>query len=551
MFAIWSTKSKAVGLALSLFVFAAAILWLTARPMVEAASRPVMPASANSDDHGAANFLGAGFGGISQDALESNAVPWKLVAAALVLEERQQDKTAKLDLSTLRRVLQRFGFLFPEQIVNLPDSVQTVQSGMPLGMTWGEIAPVGGSKVMVANLGCAACHSGVTYAADGAPLKDRAMLGMANSSLNLEAYTQALYVALRRHARSPELMDAVQELFPDVGWREQASLRFLVLPLARSRLDDLEALGRPTPFPNGSPGSTNGVAALKSALGTPLKGGGAGDKGFVSIPDLGARIWRTALLVDGAYHIPGSRMGKATRRADIDDRHLNSLAAIASFFTIPSMGVHPDDAQRGVKDVRAILSWMQTYRAQPFPGKLDKLKARRGEAVYRGQCAACHGDYEWKSARPQLASFPNWIGDVGTDRLRAATFDGALAKAVAKTRYEGMIEVRTGQGYAAPPLAGLWTSAPYLHNGSVPSLDSLLSPQKRPAGFTVGGHALDYEAVGLRLDKRGSYPAGYRPFSTPYWFDTAVAGQGNAGHQQGSSLSEADKMALIEFLKLL
>jgi hypothetical protein len=546
-----SFKSRAVWLAASVVLLAGLVLWLTAEPSTEAESLPDLPPSSSAADHGAATFFGAGFGGISQNALNSNAVPWRLTAAALILEERRRNPRAKIEQATLRDILQRFGFVFPDHIVNLPASARVQDRNMPLGMTWGEIAPIGGSKVMVANLGCAACHAGVTYAADGAPLKDRVMMGMPNSSLNLEAYTQAVYVALRRHARSPKLMDAVQRLFPDIGWREQASLRFLVLPLARSRLDELEGLGRPTSFPNGSPGNTNGVAALKLALGTPLIGDGPGDKGFVSIPDLGARTWRTALLVDGAYRIPGSPTGKATRKADIDDRHLSSLSAIASFFTVPSMGIHPDDAQDGVKDVRAIMSWLQIYRSQPFPAKLDIVKARQGEAVYRAQCAACHGDYAWKADRPELKNFPNWIGDVGTDRLRAVAFDPVLAKAVAKTRYKGLIEVRAGGGYAAPPLAGLWSSAPYLHNGSVPSLATLLSPDLRPAGFTVGGHALDYSTIGLLLGKDGRYPEGYRPFSKPYWFDTNASGQGNRGHEQGASLSQADKAALIEFLKLL
>jgi hypothetical protein len=539
-------------LALGITAFCVALsLWFFARPVEEAYSRPGIPSSASLQDRGIAAFMGAGFGGISVDALETNAIPWRIAAAALVLEHQRQNPTAPTSTATLRAILQQFGFLFPDEIGNLPKGMASSKSGMPLGMTWGEIAPVGGSKVMVANMGCAACHAGVTYADNGNPQTNRVMLGTPNSSLNLEAYTQAIYVAMRRHANSTRLIETAQILFPEMGWRERQSLRFLVLPLARSRLKDLEALKRPTPFPNGSPGNTNGVAALKSALSTPLLDGGPGDKGNVSIPALGDRVWRKALLADGAYRIPGHAHGEATVAADISAKHLAALATITSFFTVPSMGVHPDDAIRKSDDANAIFAWLKSYQPQAFPGAINIAKARRGAMTYEQNCASCHGDYAWDTEKPKLVRFPNWLGDIGTDGLRSIAFDRKLADAVDKTAYRGKIAVQIGKGYAAPPLSGLWSSAPYLHNGSVPSLWALLSPEQRPVKFMVGGHALDYKAVGLRLQADGGYPAGYQPFSKPYWYDTDIKGQGNQGHMQGATLRAADKEALIEFLKLL
>ena len=156
-----------------------------------------------------------------------------------------------------------------------------------------------------------------------------------------------------------------------------------------------------------------------------------------------------------------------------------------------------------------------------------------------------------ESAAPQLVRFPNWIGDVGTDPLRARLFDAELRKAVGNTGYRKLIAVKAGRGYAAPPLAGLWSSAPYLHNGSVTSLGALLDPTQRQARFLVGGHALDFESVGLRLGPAGAYPDGYRPFSTPQWTDTTQPGRGNGGHLFGAGLTAADRQALIECLKRL
>ncbi|HEX4847253.1 MAG TPA: cytochrome c [Novosphingobium sp.] len=499
---------------------------------------PVDP-SAPAEQRGAAAFLGAGFGGISQRSLESNAIPWKLAAAALVLDEQSRDPQAAADQATLRRVLARFGFLFPERLLGVPEGLTPAFAAKPLGMTHGTIAPLGGAKVEVANLGCAACHSGVGYDAAGNPVTAEAVPGMPNTSLDLESYTQAIFLAMRRFGNDDALLATAERLFPDMDWREKASLRWLVLPLAKSRLAELDGQDRAMPFPNGLPGATNGVAALKAQFGTPLRDGGALDRGFVSIPELALRDRRSRLLTDGAYAAPG---GRADPKA---------LAAITSFFTVPSMGVHPDEARSHQGEAEAIFAWLAQYRPPPFPGPVNLEQARRGEAIYARDCAACHGAIRWDSARPELARYTDWVGNVGTDPLRADLFDAPLAKAVGDSGYGDAITVKTGQGYAAPPLAGLWASAPYLHNGSVQSLEALLNPARRLPRFMVGGHALDWNTVGIRLGPDGRYPAGYVPFATPHWVDTALPGLGNGGHTFGQDLTEADRRALIAFLLLL
>jgi len=529
----------------------AALLWLTARNETESLSRPTVESDAGPVGRGAAAFVGAGFGGVSKEAMASNAVPWRLVAAALVLNEQTHDPKAPLNQATLDRVLVRFGFLTHAQVANLPPGVGAPPSTLPLGFTDGDIAPIGGTRIRIANLGCAACHAGVTYDLDGQPRPDRAMLGMPNSSIDLEAYTLTVFTALRRFIDSDRLLPAADALFPDMDWRERQSLRFLVIPLAKHRLSQLAGADRPLPFPNGAPGSTNGVAALKAALGVPLIGGGAGDAGVVSIPDLGDRVWRSSLLADGAYAVPGTARQQATTRASLDERHRHALATITTFFTVPSMGVHPDAAIAHLGDAADIMAFLETYRPQRFPGAIDEGAVDRGGKIYAHACSACHGTYDSDAAAPQLTLFPNWLGDAGTDPLRARAFDAGLAAAVEKTGYRDRIAVSHGTFYAAPPLTGIWASAPYLHNGSVPTLAALLSPDTRPTRFMVGGHALDFETVGLKLDASGAYPSGYRPFSQPAWIDTGALGRGNQGHRYGEDLSSQDKRDLIEYLKLL
>jgi Cytochrome C oxidase, cbb3-type, subunit III len=213
--------------------------------------------------------------------------------------------------------------------------------------------------------------------------------------------------------------------------------------------------------------------------------------------------------------------------------------------------VHPDAAIDALDDADTTVAFLKSYRPASFPGAIDPASARTGAAIYARQCAACHGDYRLEGRRARLVRFPNWVGAVGTDPLRATAFDQALVAAVGRSSYASRISVTLGPGYAAPPLTGLWASAPYLHNGSVPTLAALLSPATRLARFQVGGHALDFHKVGLRLTEHGNYPAGYRPFAQPVWLDARRPGRGNRGHPFGADLPNADKQALIAFLKLL
>jgi hypothetical protein len=104
-------------------------------------------------------------------------------------------------------------------------------------------------------------------------------------------------------------------------------------------------------------------------------------------------------------------------------------------------------------------------------------------------------------------------------------------------------EFRGISAYRARPLNGIWATAPYLHNGSVPNLyDLLLPPTHRPKFFYVGSWEFDPVHVGVET---GS------PFAGSFTFDTRLPGNSNSGHEYGTSLSEPERMALIEFLKTL
>jgi hypothetical protein len=112
-------------------------------------------------------------------------------------------------------------------------------------------------------------------------------------------------------------------------------------------------------------------------------------------------------------------------------------------------------------------------------------------------------------------------------------------------------KIQASMVYKARPLNGVWATPPYLHNGSVPTIDALLSPvSERPKLFMTGGREYDPEKLGYRPDsiENGSV------------FDTSLRGNFNKGHEFGNekhdgvigpALRPEEKKALIEFIKTL
>ncbi len=101
--------------------------------------------------------------------------------------------------------------------------------------------------------------------------------------------------------------------------------------------------------------------------------------------------------------------------------------------------------------------------------------------------------------------------------------------------------------YKARPLNGIWATAPYLHNGSVPTLYDLLLPQnKRPKSFGYFDGEMDLVKAGLK--DASSNPAAFQ-FKTYDADGTVIVGNWNGGHEYGTKLSEAERFDLIEYLK--
>jgi hypothetical protein len=105
------------------------------------------------------------------------------------------------------------------------------------------------------------------------------------------------------------------------------------------------------------------------------------------------------------------------------------------------------------------------------------------------------------------------------------------------------------EGYYAPPLDGIWATAPFFHNGSVPTLDGVIDPSKRPAVWTsaFGDDGYDLDRVGWK-DTPGQ---GDDISLNGGVFDTSEPGNSNQGHVYGAVLSPEDQRAVLEYLKTL
>lgn len=227
-------------------------------------------------------------------------------------------------------------------------------------------------------------------------------------------------------------------------------------------------------------------------------------------------------------------------------------------------------------------------------GKVDMEKAKKGRELFMTNCASCHAPRPINgsnSAKPDWAVVTLPYSVIGTDSSEAAGFvnrrydaskllgkkspriDAAtglelLTSEMAKYAYNKLgwsaeqiasangddrpNKVRAFVGYKARPLDGVWSTPPFLHNGSVPNLYELLSPpEERSTTFWLGTY--EYDPIKL----------GYVNKQAPksFLFDTRLPGNSNAGHafsdekkvagKIGPKLSHEERMEILEYIKVL
>jgi mono/diheme cytochrome c family protein len=528
-----------------------------------AATRRAAP---DDTDLGLARFALDDFGTLNTHTLETVASPWKLYSTALLLSSAPA-LGLPIEHASIRPVLEHFGFLFPDSIGNWDPRLgpaprfTDVAVGQTRAMIHGWIPGIG---LEVRNTGCATCHTGVVYDAGGAPTR-AGWIGLPSVSIDLEDYAQAVFAGLKLGMKNEKQFFAtMQHVHPDMGWGERYAYRHFVLPRLRRALPEIVAArDRALAFNNGGPGLTNGVAAIKLQLGLiSRRGYAAGEMALTSIPDLADRQYRSSVLFDGTYTPRGGERFESISRDRATSEHVERLADVIAFFTMGTAGNDAASAERAIPHMREVMRWIGYYRPPPFPGAVDTALAARGAGVFAQRCARCHGHFEEQEGRPRLIEYPNRLvrqEQIGTDSVRWRSVDDAVLAWQAGhpdhpfTRH--VDAARTG-GYVPPILTGVWSTAPYLHNGSVPTLWHMMHPAERPARFEVGGHRLDFDRMGIALapDSGGvwRYPAAYRARSISVIYDTSLPGRSNRGHEfPFSSMSEDEKRAVLEYLKRL
>jgi cytochrome c5 len=191
----------------------------------------------------------------------------------------------------------------------------------------------------------------------------------------------------------------------------------------------------------------------------------------------------------------------------------------------------------------------------PYPFDVDRHAAQRGQVLYESHCLSCHHPgnatiYPTAEVRTDPNRARVWTP--GSQALLISSLRGACSDAAACRNADGTALadrqiVRPTGGYMALPLSGIWARAPYLHNGSVPTLSALLTGD-RPRTFWRGNVTYDQVRVGFSWDQPGA---------SAILFDTTLAGASNAGHDTpeygaiGWAQDPSGLADLLEYLKTL
>lgn len=211
-----------------------------------------------------------------------------------------------------------------------------------------------------------------------------------------------------------------------------------------------------------------------------------------------------------------------------------------------------EEAERLAESFPDVRAYIASLEAPDWPWDVDTSLASRGRIVYEETCARCHGD--------ETEDYPNELVDldeVATDPLLAegsSYFSPPLVDWFSRSFYGRGARLVLARGYVAPPLDGVWATAPYLHNGSVPTLAALLESSTRPTYWTRTHDSTDYDQATLgwrftELDHGQSAEEDERMRTRIY--DTTQLGYSNQGHTFGDELTADERLALLEYLKTL
>jgi cytochrome c5 len=382
--------------------------------------------------------------------------------------------------------------------------------GRPIGTS------VRKTQVDLVGLNCATCHVGSLRGAPDAPRQF--VLGMPANQMDLQSYARFLAACAQdERFNASTLIEAISAINPDFGFFDKLFYRFFLVPRVRKAI--LERSRENAWFdarPPFGPGRVDTFNPYKVLLGLGIE-----EDQTVGTADLPS-LWNQRMREGLWLHWDGNNNS-------VDER--NKSAAIGAGATPESLDLESMDR---------VAAWIMDLKPPPFPPeRINRTLAEQGSSIYKRECANCH------EIGSKLVGQVTPLAEVNTDRERLDSFTPELAARM-NTIGEGhpwkFSHFRKTDGYANMPLDGIWLRAPYLHNGSVPTLRALLFPEERPDEFHRGYDVYDWENVGFVSSGPDAEREGVR-------FSTRERGNSNAGHMYGTTLQPDEKLALIEYLK--
>ena len=224
--------------------------------------------------------------------------------------------------------------------------------------------------------------------------------------------------------------------------------------------------------------------------------------------------------------------------------------ALMQFMLVHENG--PEKFRRWEKEFQDVFAYLESLQPPKYPFAVDTDLAREGQDVFHDACAHCHGTYGKQAAYPGKV-VP--IDEVKTDRVRLDALLPEDRAGYGKSwfaHYGKHDTIDRPEGYVAPPLDGIWATAPYFHNGSVPTLWHVLHSSKRPAVWRRTEDGYDQHRVGLEIEEFERLPKSIRRTEDiRRYFNTGRLGKSAQGHTFPDELTEPQKQALLEYLKTL
>jgi mono/diheme cytochrome c family protein len=209
------------------------------------------------------------------------------------------------------------------------------------------------------------------------------------------------------------------------------------------------------------------------------------------------------------------------------------------------------------KDMHA---FVLTLEAPKYPFAIDQELAAQGKDVYTANCAGCHGTYGASDAEDTYPNLLFPLSVIGTDGVIAeggVVYAPEMVAAYNRTYYGRTTPFVCDDptvGYMAPPLDGIWATGPFLHNGSVPTIELVLNSKARPdywKRLNFDSKDFDQASLGWPFETLTTGQEGTIALDVKHIYDTTKFGQSNAGHVFGDHLTDVERRAVLEYLKTL